>query len=93
MGKSQKQNSVSENVIKMCVPVSLKPESSDSKCENCEISSTSAGLTSSTAKMWKTGSTLRVRMDGGTPKIRSKVIQYANEWTRALKLPTSVHNS
>jgi serralysin len=35
-----------------------------------------------TAKMWDVGATLRVKMMGGTPLVRGKVRQYAEEWTR-----------
>lgn len=33
-------------------------------------------------RMWNPGQTLRVRMTGGTAKVRSKVRQYAVEWAR-----------
>jgi hypothetical protein len=39
-------------------------------------------LVGETAKMWNVGQTLRVKMMGGTAHIRSKVRQYAEEWTR-----------
>jgi serralysin len=38
-------------------------------------------LVGETAKMWNVGQTLRVKMMGGTPLIRSKVRQYAEVWT------------
>ena len=39
-------------------------------------------LVGETAKMWNVGQTLRVKMMGGTALVRSKVRQYAEEWTR-----------
>lgn len=39
-------------------------------------------LVGETAKMWDVGQTLRVKMLGGTPFVRAKVRQYAEEWTR-----------
>jgi hypothetical protein len=39
-------------------------------------------LVGETAKMWNVGQTLRVKLMGGTPFIRSKVRQYAEEWTK-----------
>lgn len=46
-------------------------------CNNC----TQEPLTAVNAKMWATGSTLRVNMKGGSTFIRRKVQQYANEWS------------
>jgi len=39
-------------------------------------------LAGETAKMWDVGARLRVKMMGGTPLIRGKVRQYAEEWTQ-----------
>jgi hypothetical protein len=39
-------------------------------------------LVGETAKMWNVGQTLRVKMMGGTAIVRSKVRQYAEEWTK-----------
>lgn len=51
-------------------------------CTNCEVGVSTQPLVAATSKMWQPGSTLRVRMDGGSALVRSKVVQYANEWTR-----------
>jgi len=37
-------------------------------------------------KMWRSGRTLRVRFLDGTPQLRAKVQQYANEWTQHANL-------
>lgn len=50
-------------------------------CVNCEIGISTENLVANTSKMWTPGSTLRVRLDGATPTIRRRVIQFANEWT------------
>jgi hypothetical protein len=46
------------------------------------IGSTSQPLAGATELMWNAGQTLRVKMMGGTPFVRSKVRQYAEEWTK-----------
>jgi serralysin len=67
---------------KMCAAFPLPSKPTKPACTNCEVGVNIEPLVAATAKMWKPGSTLRVRMDGGSAFVRSKVIQYANEWTR-----------
>lgn len=68
--------------IEMCSSVPLPNKVTNPECTGCELGVSVEPLTVQTAKMWQTGSTLRVRMDGGTVKLRLKVAQYASEWTR-----------
>lgn len=65
-----------------CLSVPLPPKTITPTCTNCEVGVSIEGLVASTSRMWSTGSTLRVRMDGGSALVRSKVVRYANEWTR-----------
>lgn len=46
------------------------------------IGTTRQGLAGLTEKMWEIGRTLRVNMKGGTAIVRSKVRQFATEWTK-----------
>jgi Astacin (Peptidase family M12A) len=57
------------------VPPRIRPDGS-------VILSTQQPLVGETAKMWDVGQTLRVKMMGGTPVVRGKVRQYAEEWTK-----------
>jgi len=62
-------------------------------CVNCEVGVSAEPLVAATSKMWSPGSTLRVRIDGGSPLLRRKVIQYANEWTRYANIRFNFINS
>ncbi|MBP8115360.1 MAG: matrixin family metalloprotease [Chitinophagaceae bacterium] len=64
-----------------CFAVPLPEKEKKVPCVNCEIGVSVQPLVAATSKMWQTGTTLRVRIDGGSPLVRSKVIQYANVWT------------
>jgi hypothetical protein len=44
-------------------------------------------------KLWANGSTLRVRFLGGTPEVRRKIQQYAEEWTRYAHLGFDFSNA
>ena len=46
------------------------------------VNVTQQPLVGETEKMWNVGQTLRVKMMGGTALVRSKVRQYAEEWTK-----------
>jgi len=46
------------------------------------VGTTRQPLAGETAKMWDVGATVRVKMMGGTAKIRGKVREYAEQWTQ-----------
>ncbi|MBS1496246.1 MAG: matrixin family metalloprotease [Bacteroidetes bacterium] len=64
-----------------CFAYQMPPRPVAPTCINCQVGVTTENLIAKTSNMWTPGTTLRVRIDGGSPFIRSKVIQYANEWT------------
>ncbi|MEO5944417.1 MAG: matrixin family metalloprotease [Ferruginibacter sp.] len=64
-----------------CLSFPMPPKPVASTCINCEVGVTTENLIAKTANMWSPGTTLRVRIDGGSPLVRSKVVRYANEWT------------
>jgi serralysin len=67
---------------KICTSVALPSKVTNPECVGCEVGVSTENLTVKTDKMWQTGSTLRVRIDGGSIIMRAKVVQYANEWSR-----------
>ena len=71
---------------KICGTYPLPVKVTKPECVGCEVAVTTENLTVKTDKMWQSGSTLRVRIDGGTPLMRQKVEQYAMEWTRHVNL-------
>ena len=71
---------------KICVSIPLPSKQTTPECKGCEVGVVTENLVVKTDKMWQSGSTLRVRIDGGTERIRSKVMQYANEWTRYVNI-------
>lgn len=46
-------------------------------CDNCSVQA----LSGVSSKFWATGSTLRVKMIGGSAFVRGKVQHYANQWS------------
>lgn len=76
-----------------CFAIPLPEKPKTVPCVNCEIGVSVQPLVAATSKMWQTGSTLRVRIDGGTPLIRNKVMQYANVWTNYANIRFNFINS
>ncbi len=72
--------------LEICSSVPLPAKVIATECTGCELGVSVEPLTVKTDKMWQTGSTLRVRIDGGSLKLRLKVAQYANEWTRHVNI-------
>ncbi len=78
---------------RMCATYPSPPKPTKPACTNCEVGVNVEPLVAATSKMWQPGSTLRVRIDGGSTLVRSKVVRYANEWTRYANIRFNFINS
>ncbi|MFN0175084.1 MAG: M12 family metallopeptidase [Saprospiraceae bacterium] len=76
--------STNASIPHICMDWPNKPSPTKLKkpeCVNCEVSATIQALVAETSKKWANGTSLRVKITGGTPIVRSKIDQYAKEWS------------